>query len=450
MPILPLLSRRKVLQATFAGGAGVALGGCDTVVGALGRKPKPLEGQRYTILNETTNQGGQEAVQSAALVLGSTQSNEAWTHMGMVPSQAVGHLKLSGDIALRWSQDLGRGSRNRQQITAQPLIIGSAIYAMDSSGVLSCLRISDGAIHWRKSILPAKEKSAFGGGIVYAQERIFATNGTNYLLCLNANTGEILWGAELKGLARSAPVAAGGRVFVVTLNNHVQAFDAGNGSALWHHRGEPSLTRVLAGSGAAYHDSVLYVSYGSGQLYAFNARTGRPKWDEVLLPFGVRSAVLSSVTDTGTAPVIDGGVVYLTSASGRTGAYNSLNGQQIWEVAQGGQELPILTPSHLFFVSNDAQLVCLDRKNAAQLWRKALPDYRSQRRRTGYIQWFMPILANKRLFLTGSNGDLAVFDPFTGNLLARRNLAKGIAVGPTLAQNTMLIITNDGRLHAYR
>ena len=449
------LSRRKVLRAgvgTLAGfGIGGALAGCQDLEDRLTGKSARLQGQRYTILDSDSAISAKgTAAANKTIVLGRPFANPSWTHQGIDASQSITHLALNDQTTLAWSQSMGRAGGSRAKMMTRALIVGSAVYTMDATGSLSALRLQDGSVYWRQSLKPNKDKGNFGGGLAYDQGKLFVTNGTAYLLALDAQTGQIIWTASLKGLARFGAVAAQQRVFVCTMNNFCQTFDQETGALIWEDQGDSSNTRRIGGSGAAYADGTLYVAHGSGELRAFEASSGRIKWDEVLLPFGARTDVLSSIPDPGTAPVVDRGIVFLTSGAGRTAAFNTINGRLVWENGQGGRSQPVFTPSHMFLITNRSQLVAIDRLNGKFVWQRKLPEKVSLRRRAGFIQWLGPILANGRVFIFGSNGVMVSFNALDGKYIAQTDLGHPIVVEPSLAQKTLFLQTDDGRIHAYR
>ena len=61
-----------------------------------------------------------------------------------------------------------------------------------------------------------------------------------------------------------------------------------------------------------------------------------------------------------------------------------------------------------------------------------------------------PILAGGRLVLVGSNGTLINFDPATGNFQSQTSVGVAITQAPVVANSTLYVLDDDGRLHAFR
>src|SRR3546814_13822371 len=91
-----------------------------------------------------------------------------------------------------------------------------------------------------------EEAGAIGGGLAYYDGKLFVSTGYGDVLALQPSTGKLFWVAELKLPIRGAPTVDGGRVFVITLDNKLNALKPATGqgqgrhSAVTKHRGYPS------------------------------------------------------------------------------------------------------------------------------------------------------------------------------------------------------------------
>jgi outer membrane protein assembly factor BamB len=66
------------------------------------------------------------------------------------------------------------------------------------------------------------------------------------------------------------------------------------------------------------------------------------------------------------------------------------------------------------------------------------------------IVWSGPVLAGGRLIVTGSGGMMLEVDPRTGNILKERKLGADATIAPLVANNTLLVLTENGELTAWR
>jgi outer membrane protein assembly factor BamB len=60
------------------------------------------------------------------------------------------------------------------------------------------------------------------------------------------------------------------------------------------------------------------------------------------------------------------------------------------------------------------------------------------------------VLAGGRLVITGSNGALIFVDPTTGAFQSQTSVGAPVSLPPVVANSTLYIFDDRGRLHAFR
>ena len=80
---------------------------------------------------------------------------------------------------------------------------------------------------------------------------------------------------------------------------------------------------------------------------------------------------------------------------------------------------------------------------------RSLPKY-ADAVRLDRVEWFGPVLAANRLVLVSSTGNIVTISPTTGRLLGRVVGREGFVAPPVIVDNTMLLVTENGDLVAYR
>ena len=81
------------------------------------------------------------------------------------------------------------------------------------------------------------------------------------------------------------------------------------------------------------------------------------------------------------------------------------------------------------------------------IWRVPLPQAEHRR---GVTAFYGPVLAGGRLIVGSSDGQLLQFDPTAGAALGAVALPSGAASAPVVAGSALYIVTEDGRLNAFR
>jgi alcohol dehydrogenase (cytochrome c) len=88
------------------------------------------------------------------------------------------------------------------------------------------------------------------------------------------------------GANEPTPLVHNGILYLVNVDNIVQALDAKTGELLWENRVRPSGSRIGGGTGAmrnlAIYGNNVYVATTDAHLMALDARTGKIVWDTVL------------------------------------------------------------------------------------------------------------------------------------------------------------------------
>lgn len=187
-------------------------------------------------------------------------------------SEVVATLRKSGVRvwgALITGQRRGRAYTSVKDITSDPVIDGTVLYAGTQAGRTAALNVANGERIW------TADEGAYGP-VWPAGNSVFLISDQNALVRLDAETGETVWTVELpyftkeKAKRRRAifahygPVLAGGRLIVASDDGLLRFFNPTNGASL----GTVSLPGGAA-TGPVVAGRTLYVVSGSGQLHAF-------------------------------------------------------------------------------------------------------------------------------------------------------------------------------------
>jgi outer membrane protein assembly factor BamB len=162
-----------------------------------------------------------------------------------------------------------------------------------------------------------------------------------------------------------------------------------------------------------------------------------------------RTGSLSSISDIRGLPVIDQGVVYAVSFSGRMVALDQVTGNRVWQREIGSSEMPWAAGDTIFVVTTEQQLVALTRQEGDTHWVSQLPRY-VDNDKDKPIVWAGPVLAGGRLFLVSNKGDMDEVEPQSGKILRTTRLGGDAGIAPVVASNTLLVLTDDGELSAWR
>jgi outer membrane protein assembly factor BamB len=193
----------------------------------------------------------------------------------------------------------------------------------------------------------------------------------------------------------------------------------------------------------------VVAGFSSGELNAYRYENGRILWDDSLSRTSISTAV-GSLSDIDADPVIDQGRVYAIGQGGRMVAIELLTGQRIWEINIAGISTPVVAGDWIFVVTDQAQLLAIARTTGRVKWMTQLPRYRNESKKSGQISWVGPVLAGDRLILANSQGQVTNVSPLDGSVQSTLETKHSFSLAPVVANNTLYLLSDQGRLLAYR
>lgn len=426
-----------------------ALTACDTRFG--NDEAPPLPGERISVLQMQTGLDARSAATDARIVLPPPEPVPAWPQAGGLAHHAMQHATVADTPRRVWQADVGEGSGSRDRLLAQPIVADGRVYTIDTEARVTAVDLQTGNRVWQTDLLPDDEDTddLLGAGLAYADGRVFATTGLAQVAALDAVTGAEIWRQRVAAPLRAAPTVNGGRVFIITVDNTAMALAASDGRTLWTQPGVTEPTGLLGGAAPAVDAGTVVAAMRSGEIMALTVDTGRPLWsDSVVAARSTDSA--ANLSDINARPVVDSGRAYVVSASGLMTAIDMRSGRRIWDAPVAGIEQPWVAGGVVYALSTDADLAAIDARTGRLLWVTPLPLWQDPEDRDGRILWTGPILASDRLIVAGSHGEALSVSPYTGEVLGREDMPDGTTIAPVVAQDTLIFLTNDAELVAYR
>jgi outer membrane protein assembly factor BamB len=470
----------RVLKVALLSGIAVALAGCSTVRGVLpfglGQDKEPQatasEGQRISVLEFE-----QALVPSAALsgrdfFIPGPQAAIAWTQPGGTAENAVEHVIAAPNFSVAWRRGVGSGSSRTRQIMSPVVADNGRVFVLDGESTVSALDAGTGAQAWRTSIKPAEDSrrtgflgmggpsggGGFGGGVAVGSGKVFVSSGYRTVTAIDQASGAVIWTTPVDVPIHGAPTVSGSRVFVVDVENQIQAFDTATGRQDWSYRGIPEPARLLRASSPAVTGDTVIAPFSSGEVVALRASTGQAVWQQVLSRTS-RTSALSEIRDIAGRPVISRGVVYAVSHSGVLSAMDIRSGQPKWApLPIAGVNAPLPVGDVIYVVSKEGELTVINRETGQIYWTRDLNAGRVRQEggmfgffdRTVRPIWSGPLMASNRLVLTNSDGELVAFDPKTGTQTASLRLGAPIYIAPAAYNGALYVLTDKGDLVSIR
>jgi outer membrane protein assembly factor BamB len=210
---------------------------------------------------------------------------------------------------------------------------------------------------WRRPIGPGWSSFAVAGDLIYTQEQ----RGDDELVsCYRLKTGEPVWRhrdnvrfyeSNAGPGPRATPTVHDDRVYTMGATGIVNALDAASGAVVWSRNAATDTGKAVpdwgfTSSPAAVGDLVIVAA--AGQLAAYDAATGKPRWVGESGGGGYSSPHLAT---------LDGVTQILLQRGARTISVAPADGTLLWEYAwvpSVSIVQPALTPDGVLITSADA------------------------------------------------------------------------------------------------
>jgi outer membrane protein assembly factor BamB len=441
----------------------VALSGCASL---KSKKKTPVLGQRIAILAGERDVLADKTIAGVDVLVPPATTNDSWAQPGGSAAKSLGQLSLGTSLSRVWSASINGGS-NRQRLGAAPVIADGRVYAIDVDAMIHAFSATTGAAVWTtniaktdKSKIDKKTRGArFGGGVSFDDGKVFATDGLGDVVALEAATGKVLWHVKPGAPLRGAPTVANGQVYILSQDNQLYALSQVDGTVVWSQSGSIETQGVFGVAAPAVSQGTVVAGFSSGELNAYRYENGRTLWQDALSRSTISTSV-SSLADIDADPVIDRGAVFAVGQGGRMVALEIVSGQRMWEQNFAGISTPWVAGEWVFLVTDDARLVCLARATGKVRWISQLRHFKSEKvkkdgtikdgKKANPITWFGPVLAGGRLVLTNSLGQIVSASVENGKVGTVIEAKAPFTLPPVVADNTLYVLDQKGRITAYK
>jgi outer membrane protein assembly factor BamB len=430
-----------------------------TILAGCGEREQILQGERFgtRVPLVDTLTGGASAAdeqvdEARAIDLPGASSLGAWAQRGFDAQNRTPHAALSASPTQVWSVNIGAGNTRRNRLTADPVAGDGRVFTLDASAGLRAHSIASGQTLWTADLTAGFDRggNVSGGGLALSGDTVYATTGYGELVALDAASGAVRWRQRL-GAGIGSPTVAGGTVYVVSRDNRAWAISTDVGRIRWEIPTAPAQALRAGGAAPAIADGTVIFPFGSGELVAARLEGGERAWATAVAG-GRLGVAYSNISDITGDPVVVGNTVYAGNQSGRVVALNASTGQRLWTATDGSYSPVLAVGGSLFFVSDRNELIRVDASTGERVWGTELPLYvrERERRRRAVFTHYGPILASGRLVVASGDNQIRFFDPVGGSLVGSVALRGGAASHPIVVNDTLMVVTADGRLVAYR
>lgn len=312
-------------------------------------------------------------------------------------------------------------------------VLDGRAYLASSSGTVAAIDAQTGADVWRTN-LDAPLSAGVGSDGRYTA----VVTRANELLVLDA--GKLAWRQRLKALTLTAPLVAGGRVFTLSTDRSVSAFDASGGQRLWQQQksGEPL---VLGQSGLLTAVGDTLVVGLSGKVAGLNPLTGATRWESTVFTARGTNEV-ERLVDVVSGFSREGNQICVRAFQYAVACLDAGTGRALWSKPANGSNGVGGDGNMVYGSESDGKLSAWGRKDGEKAW--TLEQYR-------FRVLTAPLVAGRSLIFGDDAGNLHFLAKADGAPINRFVTDdSGIGVTPVLAGKTLVVVSRRGAIYAYR
>lgn len=251
--------------------------------------------------------------------------------------------------------------------------------------------------------------------------------------------GRELWRRKLATQSYTAPLVAGGRVFVLGADRSLAAFDGRNGAPLWRLE-RPAEPLVLRQAGMLQAVGNTLVAGMAGRMVGVDADNGTVRWEAPL-------ASARGTNDVERLIDLVGGVsrqnntLCARAFQAVVGCVDTAAGNVQWTKAASGSTGIAGDGQRLFGTESDGRVLAWRADTGDRAWAS---EYLQWRQLTG------PLVLGRSVVVGDSTGLVHLLSREDGRPLNRLTTdGSGIAATPVTVGNTLVVVTRNGGVYGF-
>jgi len=331
-------------------------------------------------------------------------------------------------VQAAWRVSLGGGAQGLMPSEAK-----GRVAVASRAGQVMVLNGRDGAKVWQ-----AQAPAAIDAGLGYDGQWVAVVLLGNQLTAWRE--GKMLWQAPLPARVFTPPLVAGERVFVLTGDRQVMAFDASNGGLIWEQKA-PAATLALESPGLLVaRGNTLLVGLGAA-LWAINPDNGQPLSSVVLFtPTG--SNPVEQLADLVAGAHQASGTVCARAFQRGVACVDVATSQVRWRANQGGAQGLAGTANEIFATDDQGTVQAWSLADGQTKWRQTLLQHRNV---TG------PLALGQTLVVGDGQGYVHWLSQADGAWQATMaGDGSAVTVPPLLAGGSVITVSANGQVTGWR
>lgn len=311
-------------------------------------------------------------------------------------------------------------------------VSGTTVTVASADGTVAAIDGASGRDLWR-----ASAGGPIAAGVGSDGRTAAVVTRANELVALA--DGKTAWREKLSAVAYTAPFVAGGRVFVLSADRSVSAFDGRTGRKLWTQQ-RPGEPLVLRHSGVMLAVGDTLVVGLSGRLAGLDPLSGRVRWEApVAIARGIND-VERLVDLVGTVSRV-GDSVCARAFQAAVGCVDTARGAVVWTKPASGAEGLHGDGAMVFGTEADGKVIAWKRENGDRAWVSELLRHRGLT---------APLSLGRSVVVGDESGLVHMLSRADGSPLNRvATDGSPIMAAPAVAGNTLVVLTRAGGVYGF-
>jgi len=254
------------------------------------------------------------------------------------------------------------------------------------------------------------------------------------------DAGKESWRQKLGSATLTAPLVAGARVFVLSADRTVTAFDAASGRKLWQQQ-RAGDALVLGQSGVLIAVGDTLVAGLSGRLVGMNPQNGNVRWEA---PIGTSRGTneVERLVDLVSGVSREGDSVCARAFQSTVGCVDAVKGRAVWTKPASGATGLHGDATTIFGSESDGKLVAWRRSDGARVWSSDRLRFRNLT---------APTLIGRSIVVGDGFGLVHFLSREDGSPLNRVTTdGSPVVTAPVLVGQTLVVVTRRGGIFGFR
>lgn len=346
-----------------------------------------------------------------------------------------------------WEESVGDGVDDFFS-RIKPIVAYNKVFSAGREGDVVAFDVVTGKKIWQADLSDINNERSFwdsrvsaliAGGPVAGLNKIFLGTESGKVFALDAETGELVWQANIKGEVITPPAIDSGILVVNSASGVMMAFNADTGEVLWEvEQDVPALTLRGVSAPVIASGGVL-LGTGKGDVSVYILEEGQQGWTtEIGEASG--STELERVIDVDSAPVVFGDKLYAISSRGNLAAIELKSGRILWKRQYSSYRQISVYRNDIYITNTRGHVYALNRLNGIERWSNLSLNNRGV---TG------PVVVDEYVVVGDFEGYLHWLNQETGEIVARHEVdGSGIHSTPTVVDGVIYTQSRDGDLQA--